>query len=412
MSNGTPKHGERQPGKLFVLSIALNGYAEQNLNLLISLFLLDIALTFQVSVGTASQIGIISGITSIFAGLLMGALSVRFSHKLLLLAGAAIITVGVLGCFLAPSFIFMQIFLPLDGAGSVIVLAMGGVLIARFLPLEKRARAIGWMVGSATLAYVIGAPIAGLIAGASSWRYVLLWFFLPISIVGIALAFTNIPSTPREQQGAFAKKAYLSGFKNVLINKSAAACLLCTMLFQVSQMWGLYAMTFYRTRFGVSLEYTSLILISIALFGSIGAIVGGRLVNSYGRKRLTYLSFGAASILMVIFVFMPYLWIVLPLDITSVFLRGVGITAGSNLGLEQVPQARGTYNSLAGMFGSLGAIIGIFTGGTVLNNFTSLTVNGPVLDPRGFQALVPILGVFGITSVTANYIFVKDPCRK
>ena len=44
-------------------------------------------------------------------GLLMSVLSVRFGHKSLLLAGASIITVGVLGCSLAPSFTFMQIFI-------------------------------------------------------------------------------------------------------------------------------------------------------------------------------------------------------------------------------------------------------------------------------------------------------------
>ncbi len=38
-----------------------------------------------------------------------------------------------------------------------------------------------------------------------------------------------------------------------------------------------------------------------------------------------------------------YLWIVLPLYLASTFLREIGITAASNLGLEQVPQARGTY---------------------------------------------------------------------
>jgi len=408
----SPKLDEKRPGRLFVLSVALNGYAEQSLNLLLSLFLLDIALTFQVSVGAASQVVMISSVASIFVGLLMGALSVRFSHKSLLLAGAAIIVVGVLGCFFAPNFTFMQIFYPLDGVGSVIVIAMGSALFGRLLPLENRAKAMGWLVASGTLAYVIGSPLASLIAGPSSWRYVLLWFFLPISIAGLILAYFNIPSTPREQQDAIGKETYLSSFKQVLRNRSAAACLLVTTLFVVAGIWPIYAMTFYRTRFSVSLEYASLILVAMTLVYAIGSISGGQLVNKFGRQRLAIMGCGLSTVVRMIFIFMPYLWIVLPLDIISATLGGIGMAAAYNLVLEQVPQARGTMMSLTQMSGALGAIIGVVIGGIILDKFTSFTVNGPVLDPNGFLILVPALGIFGIASITANYLFMKDPCRK
>lgn len=411
MIEGASQPSEKRPGRLFVLSVAWNGYAEQSLNLLLSLFLLDIAFTFQVSVGAASQVVMISSVASIFVGLLMGALSVRFSHKSLMLAGAAIIIVGVLGCFFAPNFTFMQIFYSLDGVGSVIVIAMGSALIGRLLPLENRAKAMGWLVASGTLAYVIGSPLASLIAGTSSWRYVLLWFFLPISIAGVILAYFNIPSMPREQQAA-GKESYLSSFKQVFRNRSAAACLLVTTLFVVAGIWPIYAMTFYRTRFSVSLEYASLILVAMTLVYAIGSISGGRLVNRFGRQRLAIMGCGLSTVVRMIFVFMPYLWIVLPLDIISATLAGIGIAASYNLVLEQVPQARGTMMSLTQMSGALGAIIGVVVGGIILDKFTNFTVNGPVLDPNGFLVLVPVLGIFGIASVVTNYFLMKDPCRK
>jgi DHA1 family inner membrane transport protein len=382
---------------LFVLSLALNAYAEQNLNMFVSLFLLDIALTFQVSVGTASQISMISAVASIFVGLLMGVLSVRFSHKSLLLAGSVIIIIGVLGCFLAPNFAFLLVFFPLDGVGSVIVMAMGAALIGKFLPLEKRSKALGWMVASSTLAFVIGSPLASFIAGAGSWRSVLLWFFLPVSVAGLVLVYFNVPSPTSRQQVAIGKGIYLSSFKQVLISRSATACLASQALFYVSQTgWGLFAMTFYRTRFSVPLEYASLILLFMTLSMALGAVVGGRLVNRFGRKHLTILSFGLASILIIIFVYMPYLWIVLPLDLASTCLRGMGFAAASSLNLEQVPQSRGTMMSLSGMFGSLGSVIGV-------------TIAGRVLDQYGFLVLTPILGAFGVVSVFVIYFLVKDP---
>jgi predicted MFS family arabinose efflux permease len=412
MSDGAQQPSEKQPGKLFVPSLVINAYSEQSLNLLLSLFLLDIALTFQVSVGAASQIVMLSSVASILVGLLMGALSVKFSHKMLVLAGASIILIGLIGCFIAPNFFFMQIFYPLDGAGSVIVLAMGSALIGRFLPLEKRAKAMGWFVASGTLAWVIGAPLAGFIAGAAGWRYVLLWFFLPISIVGLALAYFNIPSTPKETRGPIGKEVYLGIFKQVLNNKSAAACLVVTTLFCISGIWLVYAMTFYRTRFSIPLESTSLILVALSLIAAVGSIAGGRLVNKYGRQRLAILCCGLSAILKLFFVFLPYVWIVLPLDLTAALLGGIGLVAAYNLVLEQIPQARGTMMSLTWVSGSLGAIIGIIIGGAILDGFTTLTSSGPVLDPNGFLVLVPVFAIFGLASITVNYLFMKDPCKK
>ena len=171
-------------------------------------------------------------------------------------------------------------------------------------------------------------------------------------------------------------------------------------------------MTFYRTRFSVSLEYASLILIAVALVGAIGNVVGGRLVNRYGRQRLAILCCGMAALLKLIFVFTPFFWIVLLLDLTSLFVGGIGAAAAYNLTLEQVPQARGTMMSLTVMAGNLGAIIGILIGGAVLDKFTSFTINGPVLDPNGFLVLVPILSACGFASIILNYLFMRDPCRK
>jgi MFS transporter, DHA1 family, inner membrane transport protein len=412
MSDKAPLPSQKQHGRFFILSVALNGYAEQSLNLLLGLFLIDIAVTFRVSVGAASQLALISSFAAIFMGLIMGVLSVRFSHKSLLLIGATIVTVGVLGCFFAPNFTFMQIFYPLDGVGSVIVVAMGYALFGRFLSLEKRAKATGWLVASGTLAFVIGAPIAGFIAGASSWRNSLLWFFLPISIAGLILAYFHVPSTPREKQNPIAKESYLSSFKLVLTNRSAAAVLPVSAFWVVAQIWSLYGLTFYRTRFLVSLEYTSLILVVLALLLAIGGVFGGRLVDRFGRQRLAILCCGITVLLRVVFIFIPFFWIVLILDLASAFVGGIGTAAAYNLVLEQLPQARGTMMSLTGMAGYLGAIIGVIIGGAVLDRFTSLTSNGPILDPTSFQVLVPIISAFGFVSIILNYLFIKDPCRK
>ena len=390
---------EASPGKLFVPSLALTSYAEQNLNLFQALFLLDIALTFGVSVGTASQIAAASAVASMIVGLLMSVLSVRFNQKSLLLAGASIITVGILGCFLAPSFSYLLIFYPLDGVGSVMAMAMAYALIGRFLPLEKRSRAIGWTQAAASVTYLIGAPLGSFIVGGAGWRSLLLWFFLPISIIGLVMAYFSIPSAPAKPQVSIDKDVYRASLKSVFLNKSAVACLVCTVLYFSSYIWGIYVTTFYRTRFSIPLEIAGLLLIGQTLTITIGAIVGGRLTDRIGRKRLAVISALIASTLLSTFVFLPSFWLVWPLDMISTFFRGMGGVAGTSLCLEQVPKARGTMMSLTNASGSLGAAVGIGIGGYVLDQF-------------GFLSLGPMLGAFGIASALFNLLFVVDPYKK
>jgi predicted MFS family arabinose efflux permease len=128
-------------------------------------------------------------------------------------------------------------------------------------------------------------------------------------------------------------------------------------------------------------------------------MAGGQLVNRFGRKRLAVSALGFAVVLIAILIYMPSLWIALPIDFLHTWLRGVGFTAVYSLTLEQVPQARGTMMPLGGMFASLGSVIGIIIGGAVL-------------DLYGFLVLVPILGAFGVASVISTYFFVKDPYKK
>jgi predicted MFS family arabinose efflux permease len=384
--------------RLFIPSLAMAAFAEQNLDLLVSLFLVDIAFTFQVTVGAASEIVAISKMGAVIVGLLMSVLSVRFNHKSLLLAGAFIITVGLLGCFFAPNFTFMQIFYPLDGIGSIMVVAMSMALIGQFLLLEKRPRAIGWFNAAGTLTWLIGAPLAGLLISVGGWRSIILLFFLPVSVAGLVLTFFNVPSTPHKQETEIRKETYLSSLKQVFLNKSAAACLVGNLLFSASHTWGIYAITFYRQNFLIPVEYTTIIVFATTLFGVVGNILGGRLVNRVGRKRLTILTLGFSSMITAVLVYVPNLWIALSISFLSAGLRQAGFTAIFSLNLEQAPKSRGTMMSISGVLTALGAAIGAALG-------------GPVLDLFGFQILGPAFAAMGVASVTVLYFWAKEPSR-
>ena len=91
-------------GTLFLPSLAISNFATGPLGVLITLLLIDIALTFEVSLGVMGQINTLSSVVSVIFGLFMGILSVRFRHKSLLIIGLLCVGVSALGCFLASNF--------------------------------------------------------------------------------------------------------------------------------------------------------------------------------------------------------------------------------------------------------------------------------------------------------------------
>ena len=392
------------PRKLFVPSLAFSVFATGKLDVLASLFLVDIAVTFfgtadRTAVGAASQIVALSSIAAIVFGLLNGILSVRSKHKTLLIFGSLCIVIGALGCFLAPNFLIMQVFYPFDGIGSVTVGAMTFALIGELLPLEKRGKAIGYVAAAGMLAAAIGFPMAGILSGIGGWRSVLLLYVLPISILGLGLALYGIPSMPSQKhKDENGREAYLRSFRQVLLNKSAAACLFGNMFLHAAGVWSFFAATFWRQQYLLPTETVAAITLGVTLVFAAGSLLGGRLVNRVGRKRLVVLTWSLRSLLIPLIVFVPDFWAALATSFLATLVGGIAMTAGPSLTLEQAPRSRGTMMSINTVFGSIGGAIGASLGGIALSQ-------------SGYLALGVTFGILGFTAVLVISLLAKDPCK-
>ncbi len=402
MSIGSSDEKE-SPGRRFVPSLALANFGTGMLDVIASLFLVDIALTFfgsksNAAIAAASQIVAFSSIAAVIFGVLNGFLSVRFRHKTLLLFGALCITIGAIGCFLAPSFLFVQIFYPFDGVGTIIVGAMAMTLIGENIALDKRAKAISWVVVGAILASAIGFPVAGFIEGVAGWRSVLLWYVLPISIVAFALAFFSIPNSTVKREATIGKREFIGSFKQVLLNKSAVACLVGNMLITSAGVWSFFAATFWRQQYSLDVQTVSIITFTVVMVYALGSVIGGRFVNKIGRKRLVVFSWVLRGLLIALIVFMPEFWTALTMSFLATFIGGFAVTAGPSMNLEQAPNSRGTMMSLGAVFASIGSTLGISIGGLALGLF-------------GFQILGVTFGLFGFVSALVILLFAREPCK-
>ncbi len=338
-------------------------------------------------------------IVAVIFALFMGVLSVRFRHKSLLMAGLLSVTIAALGCFLAQNFSLMLIAYALSGMGTAMVTPMAITLIGEHLPLEKRTNAIGWIVASGALSYVIGAPIIGFIADLGGWRFVLLAFVLPISLASLLLAYINLPSTSHSRQPATTKTAYLGNFREILANRSATACLAGNILRSIAFMVILlYGISFFREQFLISTGFASAVMLVAASFYTLGSLVCGRCISRFGRKPSTVSTALLGGLLAIAFAYLPNLWPSLALFFLSSWFFGMVASASNSLTLEQTPKFRGTMMSLTSAAQSLGSALGAALGGSLLVLYN-------------YRIMGSTLGALGIVAAIVFYFLSKDPTR-
>lgn len=400
MSNEEIAAKQESPKRLMVPSLTILIFAVSMSNLVLSLFLPEIAKMFlgstdRAAIGFAGQTSTVNNAAEVVLAFLMSVLAVRFRHKSLLVVGAMFVIISCVGSFLAPDFITFQIFFAMEGAGSVMVSILAITLIGDTFSLDRKARAASWYVAGIYMAGLIGVPMLLFMANIAGWRSVFLLFILPVSVAGLILAYISIPFKSHKQQPKIDKDIYVKSFKQVLLNKSAASCLLGTLVGSASVV-ALFVLTFYRQQFSISLNWVVGIGLVNAAFFMVGSLVGGRLVNRFGSKPVAVTCGFISGVLTMAFFNMPILWLTLAFNFASVFIGAFAIPAFICLVVDQVPKSRGTMMSLHRIVGNVGAAVGAAVGGALLALFS-------------YQALGTGFGALLIAQVAIFFFLVKQP---
>jgi len=387
-------------GKLFLPSLVLSRFATTPRGIILSLLLIEIGLTFGLPVGVTGQIGTAGSIAAFVSSLLMGIMSIRFKHKSLLMTGLLLLSVAVLGCSQAPNFILLLMFTILAGLGAAMVMPMTTTLVAKHLPLQKRTRAIGMLMATLSVSYLIGAPVISYISDIGGWRLAFLVYALPFPLLGLLLDVKGLPHESESEQTSTSKRSLTDGYKGVISNRSAVVCLLGNALSQATFAGiTLYSISFYRQHFLVSKGMAIYFMIGASLSYTVGALISSRFVNKLGRKPVTSISAFMTGIFIFFFTVAPNLWLSLGLTLAGCLFAGIRVTAAVSLTIEQVPEFRGTLMSLSAASANMGSALGSGLGGLALLWFN-------------YEAVGPSLGLLGLASAIIVHLFAVDPTRE
>ena len=352
--------------------------------------MLEIGTSFGTPVGITSQLGTVRSIVATISALTMGVLSVRFRSRSLLNVGNAIAIISALGCILSQNFGMMFVYYTLGGIGWAMIYPMTITLVGDLFTLEKRADVISWVTGIPAVITVFGAPFIGYIG---EWRHAFIIFVFPIAFTSMILTLFSVPET----EGKVKDTDLMIGFKAVLSNKSAIACLVAQLLY--SMAWIVIVMlssSFLRQHHSVSTGLASLSYSGFALACFIGVRVGSKAVNMIGRKLSSVLLLSAFSLFSLLFVLVPTALLAIVLGVITSLFAGMFQTALNALTMEQLPGLRGSMMSLSSACARIGSAFCTGIGGVILLTY-------------GWQAMGFLFGILGLLASLLLFNFAIDP---
>lgn len=385
MSKSSTESDQERIGKFFIPSLFMSRFSIGLPSTLLSLLLIEIGLTFGLQVGMIGQISAANSIVALIASFIMGALSVRFNHKRLLMTGLLIRVLSAVTCAFSTNYYTMLTFFSLNGLGTALISPMTMSLTAENLEKEKRASAVGWIIMSIPVSSIVGSLAINYIVNIGSWRLPFLAFILPINILSLLFVALGVPTT--QSHGTLSGDINIfEGLTETLTTRSAIACLIGT-VFSAASIGGflVYQASFFRQRYLVSMNFTSLMFIGNALCMAFGSRIAGRFMRSFESRRLWALAMILGGACIVLAMIIPSLWISLVLALIINFQLGLAFSSANSLTLDQVPSFRGTIMSLFTAANSMGMTLGASLGGMILlrYNYGSL---GIILGLLGFLA--------------------------
>ena len=388
---------DKAPSRRLVLpSLIFSAFATYPMSIVSNLLLVEMSLAFGQPVGVMSQMRTLSFVVGFLSALAMGALSVRFGPKTLLLSGLLLLSTSALGCGSALNLPMLFILFALSGLGTSMVEPMASTLVAEHYPVDERPRVIGWIGTGGGLSYIVGGSAVGYIAILGGWRMAFLGYAMFLPLLGFIMISKGIPSASRRprQDGV----NLTEGFRVILSNRSAVACLLGNLLASAAgQGIYVYSFSFLKEAHLAPPGWTAAIFTTASVCFFLGSLVCGWLVERLGRKTVTTSALLLASLFTGLYANLTGLGAVVALILLGHFSLAIQYSAASSLSLEQAPEFRGTMMSLNSASAYIGYALGTGVGGLVLLR-------------SGWEMLSIVLGAVFFVSVVI-YILARDPTR-
>ncbi len=374
-------------------SLGFLSFAAVYNNIVVSPVLVDIARDLGVSVGTAGLLVTAFGIPGIVVGVLAGPLSDRYGRKGFLVGGTALMSALTVVGGIVPGFAYLLLTRVGAGIGASVLFPNINATIADEFPYQQRGRAMSTVITMNQLATIVGVPLAGLIAGLSSWRV----SFVMVGVFGLLAAVIVSRSAPAAAAARGAEVGTRELLASVLRDGSVRGAILSSLLGSIFWFtWITYIVAFFVERYGLPTATASLVVLVTGLGIVGGSQVGGRLGDRVGHKIVVGWTIAAGGVLMLIETVLVHdLGLAVILGLAIALVSGARFATNTTLLSELAPSARGTLLAMNSAIVSVGIVAGTALGGILVDAF-------------GYEALGLMSAAAGLTSAVVVWRFVTE----
>ncbi|MFB9994959.1 MFS transporter [Deinococcus oregonensis] len=235
------------------------------------------------------------------AALLVQSLFGHWPRHRLLVTGLTVMSLGLLMSAGAASFAPLMIARAVTAIGAAmvgpVVTATGSLLV----PPKQQGQALATVFGGFTIASVLGAPLASVLAPSIGWRGV----FVALAGVGLLAAALIIRVLPPIAPG---QRVTVSTYRQVLTIRGVRSTLLVTLL-QIAALFTVYAVagSYLSGRFGSSAQWISATLLGFGLGGVLGNALSNVTVMRFGSHKTLLFTLLASAVLVALLLIAPNL---------------------------------------------------------------------------------------------------------
>jgi predicted MFS family arabinose efflux permease len=357
-------------------------------NQMISPLLPLMAREFNLESGQVGEkLGPAYALAAALASLFIGPLSDKFGRHRFLLYASILFGVSLLAIFFIKDTTALASVRLLTGLAAGTFSTCSVAYVGDYFPYERRATAMSIVQAGYFFAFVLGIPIATLIAQSQGWRASFV-FFGALALLAFFLVVLLLPTDRHlmthhasEDAKRFANLKLVFGNRERIAAIFAAFCVSCGFvgfLFYLGSWLG--------KNFGAEPRTVGFIFIAVGVVSLLGAFVAGPIADKFGKRLISILStLVLAGMLFIIPKFGFGVWLIISF-LTAALAFAFRQGPVQALATELVPtHARGSFVAIRNTASQLGIAV-------------STWVSGHLFDEYGYGAVGRFCGLVSIAA--------------
>ncbi|MGP4096583.1 MFS transporter [Nonomuraea sp. KM90] len=289
---------------------------------------------------------------------LLAALTVRMSRRTLLLVALSVFVAGNTLTALAPTYPLVMLTRVIAAAGAAMFTPTSSAVANALTAPERRGRALALVMGGLSVSSAIGVPLGTWLGEAAGWRATL-WMVAGLGVLGLVGVAALVPEVHIPASGRLRER-----FEPLRDRRVLAVMVTQLLMFAA----GFSAYTYIGSMFDLPLPA---LLWAWGLGGIVGNMLGGRLTDAYGPRRMILFGLSASVVFLAL---IPVANVALPVAMAWGFLWGA-------VGWMVAPAQQ--FRTVTAVPGSVPIGLGLLSSAQYFGLFVAGLAGGAALETYG-----------------------------